>query len=116
MEKTSESTTNLRNHWSLYDDSGQLYLNSSHPLKIQAYFSWKFFSVPDPSKTEIHLTSSRLVDRQCRELNQKNIVKTLIDLHLTMFLSSEMLLLNVNLLPLQVSHRLNLRQLLDLCI
>ena len=46
----------------------------------------------------------------------RRIRKTLIDLHLTMFLSSETLVLNVNLLPLQVSHRLNLRQLLDLCI
>ena len=42
-------------------------------------------------------------------------VKTLVDPNLTMFLNSDALLPNVNLSSLQLSHQLNLWQLLDLC-
>lgn len=42
-------------------------------------------------------------------------MKTLVDPNLTMFLNSDALLPNVNLSSLQLSHQLNLWQLLDLC-
>ena len=43
-------------------------------------------------------------------------MKTLVDPNLTMFLNSDALLPNVNLSSLQLSHQLNLWQLLDLFV